>query len=457
MNSKAAGLWVNSVRAAVGSITALKETIMRRAGFGLVVVTVVCSAVFEAHGEIEPGYVSLFNGENLAGWDGDPRLWSVKDGAIHGETTEQNQIDSNTFLVWRGGKLEDFILKIKFRIRNGNSGIQYRSKEFDKWKISGYQAEVTNGPGAVGFLYHERGRGALVRVGQSVVIDEKGEKKVVSSVADAERLKEEGYCNVGDWNEYTIVARGNHILQYLNGYPTVELIDNDRVTDPKNPADRNGAAFEGLLALQIHKGPPMVVEFKDIRVKHLEGDYGRAVRLFNGENLEGWAYSSDNVEQAFVVEDGVLACKGRPIGYVRTKKDYANYVVRMQMKHLAGGNSGVLLRVTGPDKVWPKSLEAQGMSGNMGDIFTIDGFKLTTDPARSGGRRTRKIHESNEKPMGRWNDFEIYINGGDLGIYVNRLLQNVAQDCEVVAGKIGLQSEGSPKAFRNIVLIPIGN
>ncbi|NIN36205.1 MAG: DUF1080 domain-containing protein, partial [Gammaproteobacteria bacterium] len=116
----------------------------------------------------------IFNGKDLDDWDGDMRLWSVKDGVIRGETTPENQTRGNTFLIWRGGKLRDFELRLKFRIRNGNSGVQYRSKEVDKWVVSGYQAEVENAPGKVGFLYHEKGRGWLVNVGDMMVIDENG-------------------------------------------------------------------------------------------------------------------------------------------------------------------------------------------------------------------------------------------------------------------------------------------
>jgi len=415
-----------------------------------------CSPSAAQAGDTEPGFVSIFNGRDLTGWDGDPRLWSVKDGAIRGQTTAENPARGNTFCIWRAGKLKDFILKIKFRIQNGNSGIQYRSKEFAKWRISGYQAEVENNPGKVGFLYHEAGRDWLVNVGDMMIIDQNGKKDVVGKVSDVDALKEAGYYREKDWNEYTIIARGNHILHYLNGYPTVELIDNDRVTNPNDPQDRKGAAREGVLALQIHAGPPMVVEFKDIRIKHLPANYGNAVRLFNGENLDGWTFSSDALKETFGVRDGVITDTGRPAGYIRTVKDYTNYVLRLQMRHIKPGNSGVLVRMTGPDKVWPRSIEAQGQTGSMGDIWNIDNVPMKTDPARTRGRHTRKMQPSNEKPIGQWNEYEICLNGGDLRIYVNRLLQNAATECQEIAGKICLQSEGSPKEFRNIVLIPIG-
>jgi len=243
----------------------------------------------------------IFNGKDLSGWDGDPRLWSVKDGVIRGETTKENPAQGNTFLVWRGGKLKDFVLKIKFRIQNGNSGIQYRSKEMDKWRITGYQAEVENNPGKVGFLYHEAGRGWLVNVGDMMEVDKDGNKNIVGKVSDVEELKKAGYYKMQDWNEYTIIAQGNHLKHYLNGYPMIELVDNDRVTDPDDPKDRNGAAREGLLALQIHAGPPMVVEFKDIRIKHLKPKYGDAVVLFNGKDLNNWVVKGDKEKSKWTV------------------------------------------------------------------------------------------------------------------------------------------------------------
>jgi len=101
----------------------------------------VCPALAQADAtETAEGFVSIFDGQTLDGWDGDPRLWSVRDGAIRGETTAENPADGNTVLVWRGGVLRDFVLKLRFRIANGTSGIQYRSKEFDTWRKSGYQA-----------------------------------------------------------------------------------------------------------------------------------------------------------------------------------------------------------------------------------------------------------------------------------------------------------------------------
>jgi hypothetical protein len=200
----------------------------------------------------------LFNGKDLEGWEGNMKLWSVKDGAIRGETSLTNMTAGNTFLIWKGGVLKDFELKVKFRIQNGNSGVQYRAKDLGKYVVSGYQAEVENKQGKVGFLYEEKGRKYLANVGEKVQIDEKGDRKVTGEIAPKDDYIKKGYYKEKDWNEYHIIARGNYVTHYLNGFQTIELIDND----PKR-------MMEGVLALQIHAGPPMVVEFKDILLKSL--------------------------------------------------------------------------------------------------------------------------------------------------------------------------------------------
>ena len=399
-----------------------------------------------AEPKLEPGFVSIFNGKDLTGWDGDPRFWSVVDGFMRGKTTPENPTKGNTFCVWRDGKPRNFILKAKFRLHNHNSGIQYRSKELGKWVIGGYQADIMDTQGTVGFLYEERGRGWLVSVGDIMVIDKDGKKNVVGKIADQKQLIDAGYYKEKDWNEYTIVCRGNHIVQYLNGFQTMELIDND----PK------GRMMEGLLAVQLHAGPPMTIDFKDISIKHLPDHFGETKRLFNGKDLAGWTFSSDKNKEAWSVKDGILLNQGRPGGYIRTKADYTNYILRLQWRHLGKGNGGVLLRTVGPDKVWPRSIEAQGQFNAAGDIWNIDKFPMKAAPDRTRGRHTRKMHPSNEKPANDgWNQYEITMDGPKLELKVNELVQNTATECWETAGKIALQSEGSKMEFRNIVLIPI--
>ncbi|MEI9895542.1 MAG: DUF1080 domain-containing protein [Chthoniobacter sp.] len=201
----------------------------------------------------------IFNGRDLDNWDGDKRFWSVADGAIRGETSLASMPATNTFLIWRGSVLKDFELHLKVRLRNGNSGVQYRSRDLGHWSVAGYQVELDNGPGKAGFLYEERGRKFLALVGEKVEIDPLQKPNVLSQFAEKKNLVASKYYKPQEWNEYRIVARGNHLEHFINGVQTVDVVDNDS----------KGRSLEGILALQIHVGPPMLVEFKDIFLKNL--------------------------------------------------------------------------------------------------------------------------------------------------------------------------------------------
>ena len=188
-------------------------------------------------------------------------------------------------------------------------------------------------------------------------------------------------------------------------------------------------------------------------------DFGETVQLFNGKNLDGWTAffrdGSTDPAQAFFVEDGILKCKGQPIGYLKTKKKYASFELIVEWRfdpEKGAGNSGVLMRMIGEDNVWPNSIEAQLHSRNAGDIWNIGDFAMITDAERTKGRRTIKAEDTNEKPLGEWNRYRILMDGTDLVLEVNGLVQNVASDCKVVAGPICLQSEGAWIEFRKVEL-----
>jgi hypothetical protein len=208
-------------------------------------------------GDQDQGFVSIFDGAALDGWDGDPEFWSVEDEAITGQTTPENPAPHNTFLVWRGGKLADFELQLKFRIVGGNSGIQYRGSETEKWVIAGYQADIDAQNKWTGILYDERGRGVLAKRGEEVLAtgDNKLDTKRTFEVATMALVP----VVAGEWNDYRIVADGNHLQHFVNGALTVDVIDED--------AEHRAA--DGLLALQLHQGPPMKVQFKDISIRRL--------------------------------------------------------------------------------------------------------------------------------------------------------------------------------------------
>jgi Domain of Unknown Function (DUF1080) len=203
---------------------------------------------------------SLFNGKDLSGWEGDPAIWSVEDGAIVGRLTAEQPLENNTFLIWNGGDLSDFRLRLEYKIEGGNSGVQYRSRLIDpeKWIVGGYQADIVDGPEYSGILYDERGtRGILAARGQRVTIAADG-KRETEQFADAAELQKS--IRKSDWNKYTIIARGARLRHKINGKLMSETIDREREKSAKS----------GILALQVHQGPPMTVRFRNIRLAKLE-------------------------------------------------------------------------------------------------------------------------------------------------------------------------------------------
>ncbi|MEX2173750.1 MAG: PVC-type heme-binding CxxCH protein [Pirellulaceae bacterium] len=210
--------------------------------------------------EDEAGFEPLFGGKTLAGWEGNPDFWSVQEGVITGQTTTENPTKGNTFLIWRKGNPADFELRLEFRIVGGNSGVQYRSKETDKWVMAGYQADFDAAGQWAGTLYEEKGRGVLAKRGQKVVVAADGKKNVVGETATEQQILDS--IKKEDWNSYSITAQGNHLVQKLNGIVTVDLTDEQ--------ADKR--AEKGLIALQLHAGPPMTVQFRNLRIKKLGAD-----------------------------------------------------------------------------------------------------------------------------------------------------------------------------------------
>jgi uncharacterized protein (TIGR03067 family) len=233
-----------------------------------------CAPVFAA--DIEAGFNRLFNGKDLTGWAGRPNHWSVQDGCITGVTTKDNPAKGNNFLIAKidGTNLvvDDFELRLNYKIvpNNekgfGNSGIQYRSREFPNFVVRGYQADFEAGKIYSGILYEEGGRGILAERGQKVVIKENADKpgqakiEVTGSLGKSSDLQ--AAIKTEDWNEYVVIARGNHLQHFINGHQTVDVIDEQS----------EKAAKSGILALQLHAGEPMTVQFKDIRIKKLSGD-----------------------------------------------------------------------------------------------------------------------------------------------------------------------------------------
>ncbi len=205
---------------------------------------------------------SLFDGKTLKGWDGDPKFWRAEGGAIVGQTTKETPTRGNTFIIWKGGELKDFDLTLDFKIEGGNSGIQYRSfikpGKHDGWRIGGYQADFESGDRYSGICYGEGFRGILSDRGfhTTLTLNDKGKlQKNAKKFGDSKEIGKA--VKKRDWNTYRITAKGFHFAHYINDVKTTELTDNDEKT----------RRADGLLALQLHAGPPMKVSFRNIKLK----------------------------------------------------------------------------------------------------------------------------------------------------------------------------------------------
>jgi len=227
----------------------------------------------------DAGFQPIFNGKDLSGWEGNPDFWSVRDGAITGQTTK-----GNTFLVWKSGRPANFELRARFRLtaqndkNQANSGIQYRSKvlEAATFVVGGYQADIDSTGKYAGMLYEERGRGILMSPGQTIRVSApdaaaiaaaqankkaKGQAKAKIEVLGTATKPEEilAAYKLGEWNELRIVANGQRLQHYLNGKLSADVTDTDATAGAK----------DGVIALQLHQGPPMTIQFKDVHLKTL--------------------------------------------------------------------------------------------------------------------------------------------------------------------------------------------
>jgi len=189
------------------------------------------------------------------------------------------------------------------------------------------------------------------------------------------------------------------------------------------------------------------------------------VMLWNGKDFTGWKlYLPDedmNVNDIWSVRDGVIHCKGKPNGYMRTKDKHDNYRLHLEWRWPdEPTNSGVLLYASGEDQVWPKCIECQLKSGSAGDFVLMGGAGITVDGKDMQNAEKRfvvipKKKKSSEKPAGQWNTYDINCDNGTISCSVNGTLQNEGTAATISAGWICLQSEGGPIEFRNIYIEPL--
>lgn len=204
------------------------------------------------------GFVSVFDGKSLRHWSGDRKYWSVEDGALTGKT--DGTLKMNRFITWKDSTIRNFDLRVKVKVTpGGNSGLQYRGMsrpDLGLDIVTGYQCDVVaNNPNYNGMLYEERGRRILSHTGEKVIIDPQGQPWVIEKMPVKTFAPDE-------WHDFRVLVKGNHHQHWIDGHKTADLID----------LDEKGRALEGVLAVQVHVGPAMKIQYKDFRIKHLPDD-----------------------------------------------------------------------------------------------------------------------------------------------------------------------------------------
>ena len=239
------------------------------ANFLVLVLVTPCVQLSVAQQEETTGFKHIFNGEDLAGWEGDKRYWRVEDGVLIGQTTVDTPTEKNTFLVYQDGEVSDFELRFSYRVTGGNSGVQYRSELINKWVVKGLQADFEDrmheGKDKFsGMFFEENGRMFMGQRGEVVVVRTNNENtnkpliEKLATVGDAVEL--ETFIHRDGWNDYTVIASGNVFLHIINGHVMSVGIDEDKANFRKS----------GILAWQLHAGDPLKIEMKDIRLRIMD-------------------------------------------------------------------------------------------------------------------------------------------------------------------------------------------
>lgn len=409
------------------------------------------------------GWKLLFDGKTAHGWRGykmekfPTAGWKIEDGCFVSAAGE------GAADIMTTDKYANFELELEWKSSpKGNSGIIYRCNEkHDASWQSGPEYQILDDPAYVSSPTDMHSVGACYELASP------SEGKVVKPV--------------GEFNTSRIILDHGRLMHFLNGMKVLECrMDTpdwkERIAKSKfKEYDDFGTLATGYIAIQ-HHGASMW--FRNIKIRDLDAPMPGEKMLFNMKNFDGWTAVLPGDGPGHKLEDvwsvqkdetgsSIVVDKGNPIGYIRTTGDYENYVLQLDWRFnpvtKQVGNSGVLLRMVGEDKVWPKSIEAQLESGNAGDFWNIDKVKMTAAPERTNGRNTKRQQKPGaqggtlERPIGEWNHYEIIADHGTITLKVNGEVTNVATDVEQVAGKICLQAEGSEIHFRNVRLAPIGN
>ncbi|MCR9294195.1 MAG: DUF1080 domain-containing protein [bacterium] len=245
------------------------RTALPSAMLSLLLILAVLSQSLPAEEPLEPGFQAIFNGQDLSGWKGDEKYWRAEDGVLIGQTTPDNPTPKNTFLIYEAAEFGDFELRFSYRVDGGNSGVQYRSQLTSQWVVKGLQADFEDkmheGKDRFsGMFFEENGRMFMGQRGDVVVVRtnsadlRKPKIEKIASVGDPVEL--ETVIRRDDWNDYTVIARGNVFIHIINGRVMSIGIDED----PANYRE------SGIIAWQLHSGPPLKIQMKNIRIRELE-------------------------------------------------------------------------------------------------------------------------------------------------------------------------------------------
>jgi hypothetical protein len=390
------------------------------------------------------GWTVLFDGSGTENFRGYKQAgFPAKGWGLEGDSLRSFKGQSGGDLVTTA-QYADFELMFEFKLESkSNSGVMFRVTETgDATWHTGPEFQVLDDAGHNVTPENHHSVGGLYELAAPPA-----EKKLMP---------------VGEWNQGRIRLKDGLLQHFLNGVKTVQVrIDGQEWKDKiAKTKFKDFAGFgvqpKGHIAIQDHGDS---VWYRNIMIRDLSAARPGEVALFNGKDLTGWTHFLKDGGEAgatWSIKDNIITCAGEPRGYIRTTQNFTNFVLTLNWRFEPGkeGNSGVLFRGQEPDKVWPRSIEAQLQSGSAGDFWNIERFGMVVDPSRTKGRNTKHTH-ANELTVGEWNQYEIIADKGNVTLLVNGEEVNSASDCEEIDGFIALQSEGAPIMFKNITIAPI--
>ena len=391
----------------------------------------------------DKGFVPLFPGDSLVGWKvsdwsdvGAPQKvkgtpWNIESGMLRG-------LNRRTWII-SPKQYGDFVLKLESRITRGsNGGIGLRFPPKGDPAYTAMEIQIVDAD-----VYY-RGKARPEQRTGSIYDEIAASKDVVKPV--------------GQWNSWEITARGSQVKIVLNGQRIidVDLSKETKARQQKGPALAK-RPLKGHIGFQNLNG---IIMLRNIMIKTLDEDDEEFVPLFNGRNLDGWV-NVNCAPETWTVRDGIIICTGIPTGVLRTKRQYENFVLELQWRHMKkGGNAGLFIHsdaLPAPGQPFTRSIEVQILDGrntenytSHGDVFAIQGATMAPDKPHPNGWMRSLPSERRCKPAGEWNHYRIESRNGTAALAVNGKVVTRGFLLNPRKGYICLESEGSEVHFRNI-------